>query len=327
MRSTPAIVVAIIAYCSNVVLAAPIPQIGGEGQACGAVLSDIDNAVDYGVENALDGLAGGVRGKGTKTRRQLAGEGNACYDVLSDFDNATGYFTEDFLDTASGNQPAATGTGNNGQGGTGSGSSAGSAPPPPPPPPPKRQLDKISNGVQALSKALGTGSSTEAVTTAGDNIDGELTDAGTNVGGTIGDGEQLTAEQLGTQLGEAVYGITEGAGNGGAPTLPSGGLPTLPAGGLRRGRRQLNKVADSIQTFAETYGFGSSTEAATDFANTLHGVGTDSVGQAGEAIGQSEENILENLGTEVGDLDAGGLKKGNVGNVPGDAAPPPPPRN
>ncbi|USW54753.1 hypothetical protein Slin15195_G080720 [Septoria linicola] len=286
MHSTPAIVVAIIAYCSNVVLAAPIPQIGGEGQACGAILSDTDNAVGYGVENALDGLAGGVRGKGTKTRRQLAGEGNACYDVLSDFDNATGYFTEDFLDTASGNQPAATGTGNNGQGGTGSGSSAGSAPPPPPPPPPphKRQLDKISNGIQAVSKALGTGSSTEAVTTAGDNIDGELIDAGTNVGGTIGDG------------------------------------------GLRRARRQFNKVADGIQTFAETYGFGSSTEAATDLANTLDGVGTDSVGQAGEGIGQSEENILGDLGTEVGDLDAGGLKKGNVGNVPGDAAPPPPPR-
>jgi len=34
------------------VLAAPIPQLAGEGAACNSVLSSTDNGVGYGVENA-----------------------------------------------------------------------------------------------------------------------------------------------------------------------------------------------------------------------------------------------------------------------------------
>ena len=34
------------------VLAAPIPQLAGEGAACNSILSSTDNGVGYGIENA-----------------------------------------------------------------------------------------------------------------------------------------------------------------------------------------------------------------------------------------------------------------------------------
>ena len=34
------------------VLAAPIPQLAGEGNACSSILSSTDNGIGYGIENA-----------------------------------------------------------------------------------------------------------------------------------------------------------------------------------------------------------------------------------------------------------------------------------
>ena len=34
------------------VLAAPIPQLAGEGNACSSILSSTDNSIGYGIENA-----------------------------------------------------------------------------------------------------------------------------------------------------------------------------------------------------------------------------------------------------------------------------------
>lgn len=39
------------AFQALTALAAPVPQLGGEGAACGSVLSDTDNAVGYTVED------------------------------------------------------------------------------------------------------------------------------------------------------------------------------------------------------------------------------------------------------------------------------------
>jgi len=38
------------------VLAAPVPQLAGEGSACNSILSSTDNGVGYGVENAEGAL-------------------------------------------------------------------------------------------------------------------------------------------------------------------------------------------------------------------------------------------------------------------------------
>jgi hypothetical protein len=42
------------------VLAAPLPQLAGEGAAANSILSDTDNGVGYGIENAEDNIAGNV---------------------------------------------------------------------------------------------------------------------------------------------------------------------------------------------------------------------------------------------------------------------------
>lgn len=41
------------AFQAFTAIAAPIPQLAGEGAACNSVLSSTDNGVGYGVENAL----------------------------------------------------------------------------------------------------------------------------------------------------------------------------------------------------------------------------------------------------------------------------------
>lgn len=40
------------AFQAFTTLAAPIPQLAGEGSACNSLLSSTDNGVGYGVENA-----------------------------------------------------------------------------------------------------------------------------------------------------------------------------------------------------------------------------------------------------------------------------------
>lgn len=97
--------------------------------------------------------------------RQFAGEGAAADSILSDTDNASSYGTEDALDNTAqlitNTKGAAPATKN------------------------RRQLDKISNGVQAVKNAAGTGATTSAATTAGDNIDGELTSGAANAGAEV----------------------------------------------------------------------------------------------------------------------------------------------
>jgi hypothetical protein len=91
---------AILAFATGA-LAAPVPQLAGEGAAANSILSGTDNAVGYSIEDALDNTAnlitktkGGVPATpavpaGSKARRQLAGEGAAADSVLSDTDNGT----------------------------------------------------------------------------------------------------------------------------------------------------------------------------------------------------------------------------------------------
>ena len=122
---------------------------------------------------------------------QLAGEGQALDSIFTDTDNGVGHGIENAEENTA---ALISGT----KGSTGStGGSTGGSPPPPPPPPHRRQLDKISNGFQAVSNAAGTGSSPTGLTNALDNVDGTLTSVAANAGASIGGTEDGTLEGLG----------------------------------------------------------------------------------------------------------------------------------
>lgn len=264
--------------------AAPLKvrQLAGEGAAADSILSDTDNASGYGTEDALDNTAqlisgvtgnspGNTSGGGSSSppppppphKRQLAGEGAAADSILSDTDNASGYGTEDALDNSA--QLISSVTGNspgNTQGG-------GSSSPPPPPPPHKRQLDKISAGVQEVGNAAGVGSATAPITSAGESIDGTLTGDAANAGAQVGQAEVQTAESVGSSV------------------------PTH----LRR--RQLDKISAGVQEVANAAGVGSEAAPATSAGESIDGTLTGDAANAGAQVGQAEVATAEQVGSSV----------------------------
>ena len=173
MPSKALIVAAILAFSTSISIAAPVPQLAGEGAACNSIFSSTDNGIGYGVENAEDNLAGTVATvPGARRRRQLAGEGAACNSILSQTDNGVGHGIENAEENTA-NLIATTGLKFS------------------------RQLDKIANGAQALSEAAKTGAATSALTGALDTIDGSSTSGAANIGAEIGTTEDSTLETVG----------------------------------------------------------------------------------------------------------------------------------
>ncbi|KAI4723373.1 hypothetical protein E4T48_00577 [Aureobasidium sp. EXF-10727] len=173
-------------------LAAPIPQLAGEGAACNSVLSSTDNGVGYGVENAEDNTASTISKVG---RRQLAGEGAACNSVLSSTDNGVGYGVENAEDNT-----AALLSGSTSSTSTGSGSGAAAPPPPKKGPKAKRQGDKIANGFANVLSAAHLGPVADVEKNVGDNADGELTSGAANAGAQVGSTEETTLENIGKAI-------------------------------------------------------------------------------------------------------------------------------
>ncbi|TKA83068.1 hypothetical protein B0A55_00928 [Friedmanniomyces simplex] len=177
---TSAIAAAVLAFASVQVLAAPLPQLAGEGAAANSILSSTDNGVGFGIENAEDNLAGNVatlKADGVPAKRQLAGEGAAADSILSSTDNGVGYGTENAEDGLATLVTSVKG-----------GAAA------------KRQLDKIANGAQTLSNAAGTGASTSSLTTALVGIDGSSTSGAANIGADVGTLEESTLESAGSAV-------------------------------------------------------------------------------------------------------------------------------
>jgi hypothetical protein len=141
--------------------ATPIPQLAGEGAASDSIISNIDNGVGYGVEDAEDKIAANI-----DSLKSGGGLGN--------LGSSTG------------------------------GATGGSSGPPPPPPPPggphRRQLDKISNGFQAISQAAGSGAETQGLTNQLDNVDGESTSDAANAGAQIGNAETSILTKIGSSV-------------------------------------------------------------------------------------------------------------------------------
>lgn len=180
MRFTTSITAAILAFTATGVLAAPLPQLAGEGAACNSVLSQTDNGVGYGVENAEDNIASTVSSTsgGAKLRvRQLAGEGAACDSVLTQTNNGIGHGIENAEENTAKTISSVTKTGKA-----------------------KRQLDKIANGAGAIGDAAGLHTATDPVVQVADNLDGSLTSGAADAGASIANTEDQTLENAGSQV-------------------------------------------------------------------------------------------------------------------------------
>lgn len=329
MQFTPAIASAILLFCTGV-LAAPVPQLAGEGAAANSILSDTDNGVGFGIENAEDNTANLITAtKGgaavpavPKLRRQLAGEGAAADSILTDTDNGVGFGIENAEDNTAnlitstkGGVPATpksrrqlagegaaadsilTDTDN----GVGFGienaedntanlitSTKGGAAVPAVPKF-RRQGDKISNGAKAIGNAAGVGAVTDPVGNEGDSLDGTLTSGAANAGASIGSTEETTLENAGSAV------------------------PKF--------RRQGDKISNGLKAIGTAAGVGAVTDPVGNEGDSLDGTLTSDAANAGASIGSTEETTLENAGSAVpkfrrqGDKISNGL--GAIGNAAG----------
>jgi len=266
------------AFQAFTAVAAPIPQLAGEGAACDSALSSTDNGVGYGVENALGKCLRNYSEPWTKSyspdntadainkvsRRQLAGEGAACNSILSSTDNGVGYGVENAED----NTAALLGGTSSGTTTT-SGGSGGAAPPPPPPKGPKvkRQGDKIANGLANVLTAAKLGPVADIEKNVGDNADGELTSAAANAGAQIGSAEESTLEGIGKAI--------------------------------PRVKRQGDKIANGAANVLSALHQNDLAEIEKSNGDTLDGQLTSDAANLGAQVGAYEEKTLENAGKSV----------------------------
>lgn len=258
---TPAALFSIL--LASMTLALPVPQLAGEGAACDAILSDTDNAIGYGIKNAEDKVAGNVASVASliphSVRRQLAGEGAACNSIFSSTDNGIGYGIKNAEDNIADSIKAGSGSSNSG--------GTSTNPPPPPPPPHRRQLDKIANGFQDVSTAVGAGASTSTLTQVLDTVDGETTSGAANLGSSVGQMEESALEQIGS-------------------VVP-------------RRNAQLDKIANGFQDISSAAGTSSLTSGIVQALDEVDGETTSGAADLGATIGGMEESILESVGNAV----------------------------
>jgi len=193
-------------------------QLAGEGAAANSILSQLDNGLGYGIEDAEDNTAalitsikGGSTGAtssggsappppppGPKSRRQLDKIANGLGAVgnaagLSAVTNpivAAGDSIDGSLTSAAANAGASIGDAE-----VSTLEGIGSAIPKL-----RRQLDKIANGFGAIGNAAGVGAVTNPIQAAGDSVDGSLTSAAANAGASIGNVEVSTLEGIGSAV-------------------------------------------------------------------------------------------------------------------------------
>jgi hypothetical protein len=277
------------------VIAAPIPQLAGEGAACDSILSSTDNGVGYGVENAegdlvifhrsttriliflTDNIASSIRG-GKVNRRQLAGEGAACNSVLSSTDNGVGYGVENAEDNTAALVGGKTSTGT----ATGSGSTGGSNAAPAPGPGPakgnpkpapkagpkvKRQADKIANGAANIINALGQPQLANTEQTQGDNLDGQLTSDAASIGAQVGASEESTLINA--------------------------------AKAIARVKRQGDKVANGAANVINALGQGQLADVEQSTGDNLDSQLTSDAADAGAQLGSFEEITLVDAGNKI----------------------------
>lgn len=246
-------------------------QLHGEGVAADALLTDTDNGVGYGTENAEDNAAAliaSLRGQpapaagGPGTKRQLHGEGVAADALLTDTDNGVGYGTENAEDNLASLIASARGQQAPAAGGPGTRRRRGLR---------ARQMDKIVNGLGSIGQASGTTAVTDPVQSGGDAIDGDLTDGAANLGTEAGAMEEKTLEDAGSSV------------------------PTH----LMMKARQLDKIANGFGNVADAAGLQQVGNVVVPEADTVDGQTTDDAANIGTQVGGDEETVLEQAGSDV----------------------------
>jgi hypothetical protein len=347
MHFTPAIASAILLFSTGI-LAAPVPQLAGEGAAANSILSSTDNGVGFGIENAEDNTAnlissvkGGVPAV-PKIARQLAGEGAAANSILSSTDNGVGFGIENAEDNTANLITSVKG------GSTTGGSSA----PPPPPPGPKSRRQLAGEGAAANSILSSTDNGVGyGIENAEDNIANLITSVkgGSTTGGSSAppppppgpksrrqaDKIANGAKAIGNAAGVGV--VTDPVGNAGDSldgTLTSGAADAGASIGnteettlenigsaVPKFRRQADKIANGLKAIGNAAGVGAVTDPIGNAGDSLDGTLTSGVADAGASIGNTEETTLENVGSAIpkfrrqGDKIANGF--GAIGNAAG----------
>jgi hypothetical protein len=262
MHFTPVIASAVLLF-STTILAAPLPQLAGEGAALNSIFSSTDNGIGYGVEAAEDNTAdlitsikGGSTGSTTPAdpggpppppphRRQLAGEGAALNSIFSSIDNGIGFAVKAAEDNTADNISKVK----------------ASLPKTP------RQADKIANGLKDVGNAAGVSAVTNPVGDLGDSLDGTLTSAAANAGAQIGSTEESTLISIGKAI-----------------------LKT---------RRQADKIANGLKNIGNAAGVSAVTNPVGDLGDSLDGALTGGVADAGAKIGSTEESTLISIGKAI----------------------------
>lgn len=192
----------------------------GEGAACDSILSDTDNGVGYGIENAEDNTAallggtssgtttssGGSGGaappppppKGPKAKRQGDKIANGLANVLSaahlgpvaDIEKSVGDNADGELTSAAADAGAQIGSAEES-----TLEGAGKAIPRV-----KRQGDKIANGAANVLSALHQNDLADIEKSNGDTLDGQLTSDAANLGAQVGAYEEKTLENAGKSV-------------------------------------------------------------------------------------------------------------------------------
>ncbi|KAK4493735.1 hypothetical protein PRZ48_014920 [Zasmidium cellare] len=258
----------ITAALATIVLAVPVPQIGGEAQACQGLVNGVTNGVGQGTAAALNNVAGNVgtvkaAARWLKVfRRQGSGLAAACYDVVNNVDQGTGYAAQNIQAGA---------VGDTGDECTGD-CAVGNA---------RRQIADISNGVQGVTNAAGVGQETAPVTGALANTGNGIDAAENSVGAELGTAEADIPADTGAEIGNAI-----GSGLSGAKS-------SAPA------RRQLNKIAEGTQDVGNALGVGDEVAPVVAAEDNIDGVGTGDVGAAGNQVGGAVQGALTKAGSSV----------------------------
>jgi hypothetical protein len=336
MHFTPAIASAILLFSTGI-LAAPVPQLAGEGAAANSILSSTDNGVGFGIENAEDNTAnlissvkGGVPAV-PKIARQLAGEGAAANSILSSTDNGVGFGIENaedntanLISSVKGGVPAV----------------------------PKSRRQLAGEGAAANSILSSTDNGVGfGIENAEDNTANLITSlkGGSTTGGSSAppppppgpkfrrqaDKIANGAKAIGNAAGVSV--VTDPVGNAGDSldgTLTSGAADAGASIGnteettlenigsaVPKFRRQGDKIANGLKAIGNAAGVGAVTDPVGNAGDSLDGTLTSGAADAGASIGNTEETTLENVGSAVpkfrrqGDKIANGF--GAIGNAAG----------
>ena len=255
-------------------------QLAGTGAAADSILTDTDNGVGYGVENAEDNTAATISSvtgtssggdpppppppppkKNPRSRRQLdkiangAGAISKAAGIGATTDSIVAVADSDDGTTTSGQADAGSKVGSTEESTL---ESAGSAVP-------KRQLDKIANGAGAVSGAAGAGAVTAPVVAAADDVDGTTTSGQADAGAKIGSTEESTLESAGSAVS----------------------------------KRQLDKIANGAGAVSGAAGTGAVTAPVVAAADSVDGTTTSGQADAGAKVGSTEESTLESAGNAV----------------------------